>query len=138
MISPFLLGIGEFAASFRNTLFATILFPAAFAIGSYWGLIGFCLAWLIAFPIQLLSLVRRAALVSRTSIGSLLAPLLSPLVGSLIMYAVVRGSEVILPATLGVWTTLMSLVAVGVLVYLVYTMIFLLPVALELIGLVKR
>jgi O-antigen/teichoic acid export membrane protein len=138
MIPPFLLGIGEFAASFRNTLFATILFPAAFAIGSYWGLIGVCLAWLIAFPIQLLSLVRRAALVSRTSIGSLLIPLLSPLVGSLIMYAVVRGTAAIMPATLGVWTTLMSLIAIGVLVYLGYTLIFLRPVALELIGLVKR
>ncbi len=71
VITPFLMGLGEFAASFRNTLFAVILFPIAFVIGSHWGLVGVCVAWLVATPLRLLVLIRRAALVSRSSMRGL-------------------------------------------------------------------
>ena len=103
VIAPYLMGMGEFGASLRNPLFATILFPAAFVVGSHWGLIGVSAAWLAATPVQLMVLVRRAALVSRSSIGNLLAPLLPPLAGSAIMYLAVTEVSARLPSGWHLW-----------------------------------
>jgi teichuronic acid exporter len=138
IIPPFLMGLGEFAASFRNTLFATILFPAAFLLGSHWGLIGVCTAWLVAYPIQLLVLIRRAAIVSQSSAFGLVRPLLSPLAGSLLMYIAVRWTDAVLPAAFGNWTAITWLVAIGVLVYLGYVAMFLRPVVFEFASLARR
>ena len=137
LIPSFLSGIGEYIASFKNTLFATIMFPAAFVIGSHWGLVGVCAAWLVAYPLQLLSLVRRVALITKTPITGLLRPLLSPLAASLIMYVAVRTAAALLPDNLGVWSSIIWLVATGALVYLGYAATFFRPVFVELAGLVR-
>ncbi len=138
IIPSFLAGIGEYVASFKNTLFATILFVVAFVVGCHWGLIGVCAAWLVAYPLHLLSLLRRAALVTESSILDLITPLLSPLTGSLIMCAVVRAIAAVLPATTGGWSNLAFLVAIGVLVYVSYAFLFLRPILNELTTLVRR
>ncbi len=138
LIPPFLMGLGEFAASVRNMLFGAILFPIAIVIGSHWGLVGVCEAWLAAYPIQLLVLVRRAALVSHSSISSLLIPIVPPLIGALLMYAIVRWAGGVLPGGLGTPADLLSLVAIGVFVYAGYTLAFLRPLAFELARLARR
>lgn len=138
VIPSFLMGIGEVGASFRNTLFATILFPLAFIVGGQWGLVGVCAAWLVAYPLQLLNLMRRVALVTRTSIARLILPLMSPLAGSLIMCVAVRATAVLLPDGLSAGRSLAWLVAIGVLVYLGYAVLFLRPVIAELAGLFRR
>lgn len=138
LIPPFLMGLGEFAASVRNTLFGAILFPIAIVIGSHWGLVGVCEAWLAAYPIQLLVLLRRAAIVSRSSISSLLTPIIPPLIGGLLMYAIVRWAGGVLPGNLGTPTELLSLVALGVVVYAGYTLAFLRPLAFEFARLARR
>ena len=137
LIPSFLQGIGEIVASFKNTLFAAILFPVAFAIGSRWGLVGVCVAYLVAYPIQLLVLLRRVAIVAQVTILDLITPLLSPLAGSLLMYAGVRAVDVWLPAA-GAWSVAPWLVASGVLVYIGYTALFMRPLAAELAGLARR
>jgi O-antigen/teichoic acid export membrane protein len=137
LIPSFLIGIGEIRASVKNTLFATILFPVAFAIGSRWGLIGVCAAWLVAYPIQLLVLLRRVAIVSRVAIFELIAPLLPPLVGSLLMYVGVRALDLCLPAA-GAWSDVPWLVASGVLIYFGYTILFMRPLVAELMALARR
>lgn len=138
VIPPFLMGMGEFVASFRNTLYATILFPVAFVVGSHWGLIGVCTAWLIAYPIQLANLLRRVCLVAQASIGSLVSPLLSPLAGSLIMYGAVRWLAGAVPGGVGIWQGLLGLVAAGVLVYSAYTLAFMRGVVFEFVNLARR
>ena len=138
IIPSFLAGIGEYVASFKNTAFATVLFSVAFVVGSYWGLVGVCAAWLVAYPIYLLSLMRRVALVSGSSIVDQIAPLLSPLAGALIMYAAVRGAATMLPPDSGRWSELASLVAIGVCVYVCYALLFLRPIVAELAALVRR
>jgi teichuronic acid exporter len=138
IIPSFLSGIGEYVASLKNTVFATILFGVAFIVGCHWGLIGVCVAWLVAYPIHLSNLLRQVALVSGSSILDLITPLLPPLAGSLIMYAAVRAIAEVLPATVDRWSGLASLVAIGVLVYVGYALLFLRPILNELIALVRR
>ena len=52
ILPPFLMGLGQFKASFRNTAFGAILFPIAYAAGSPWGINGVCVAALLAYPVQ--------------------------------------------------------------------------------------
>ena len=139
MVPPFLIGIGEIVASFKNTVFAAVLYPAAFILGSHWGLIGVCVASLVAYPVQLAVLLRRVAIVTQTSLGALIAPLLPPLLGAALMSAAVRGVDLwLLPASLGAWSHFAWLIACGVLAYLGYTLLFLRPLIAEVAGLVRR
>jgi O-antigen/teichoic acid export membrane protein len=138
VIAPFLMGLGEFGASLRNTLFAAVLFPTAFAVGSHWGLIGVCTAWLFATPVQLIVLIRRAALVAGSSIGELLAPLLSPLAGSVLMYVAVTELSRRLPGGWHVWPSFLLLTATGVAVYSLYAALFMRPLFAELRDLARR
>jgi teichuronic acid exporter len=137
IIPSFLMGLGEFGASFKNTLFATILFPVAFTIGSYWGLVGVCVAWLVAYPVQLLSLLRRVALVTQTRLGGLISPLLSPLAGSLLMYVGVRAVHILLPDGVAPASTLACLVATGMIIYFGYALLFLRPLFDELLAIAR-
>jgi O-antigen/teichoic acid export membrane protein len=137
LISPFLVGIGEYVASFKNTLFATVLFPVAFIVSSHWGLIGICAAWLVAYPLQLVVLLRRVALATRTSMIGLVLPLVPPIAGALVMYGAVRITTSLLPDGLGDKFSLATLVATGVVVYLGYAAAMLRPVFGELSGLVR-
>jgi O-antigen/teichoic acid export membrane protein len=138
VIAPFLMGLGEFGASFRNTLFAVILFPAAFIVGSHWGLVGVCVAWVAATPVQLIVLIRRAALVSHSSITSLVTPLLPPLAGSLVMYLVVNRVAALLPSGWHLWPSFLLLVATGIGVYLAYAAVAMRPVFAEFRDLLRR
>jgi hypothetical protein len=137
VIPSFLAGIGEYVASLKNTVFATVLFSVAFVVGSHWGLIGVCAAWLVAYPLHLANLLRRVALVSGSSILDLVAPLLSPLAGSLIMYGAVRAVAAMLPSGADGWSGLGWLVAIGVAIYAGYALLFLRPILNELAALVR-
>ena len=138
LLPSFLIGLGEYVASFKNTLYATILFPAAFIAGSHWGLLGVCGAWLVASPLQLLSRFDRVALATKSSTFGLMLPLLPPLAGSLLMYVAVRLAAGALPPSLGSLGGLLCLVAVGALIYLGYAALFMRPVLAELANLLRR
>jgi teichuronic acid exporter len=137
IIPPFLMGLGQFAASLRNTIFGIVLFPVAFVVGSHWGLVGVCVAWLAAVPVQLLVLMRRVARISHTSIGDLAAAISPPLAGSVLMYLSVRTVAAVLP-NWPVWGSFGALVAIGVVVYLLFGLLFMRPRFAELFDLVRR
>jgi teichuronic acid exporter len=138
VISPFLMGLGEFGASFRNTLFAVVLYPTAFVIGSQWGLTGVCVAWLGAVPLQLFVLMRRAAMVAHASIAELASPILAPLAGSLLMYLILREVSVLRHGQGDLWPCFVAQVATGVAVYALFAAVFMRPLFAELLELVRR
>lgn len=49
--APLVSGIGRPDVHAGNMVIAIIIMPVAFLIGCRWGLIGLCLAWVVAFPI---------------------------------------------------------------------------------------
>jgi O-antigen/teichoic acid export membrane protein len=55
MLSPVvhaaLQGVGRADVSLRNTLFAAVVMPAAFYVGSKFDLLGLALAWVVIFPL---------------------------------------------------------------------------------------
>jgi teichuronic acid exporter len=138
IVPAFLFGLGEFKASFRNTVFASILFPAAFLLGSYWGLIGVCVASLFAYPIHLASLLRRVALVTKRPLAWLIQPLLSPFAGALLMYVGVYTLSTMLPVGARPIDSLALLVTVGGIIYLAYSLVFLRDLFGEFWSLARR
>lgn len=54
--------LGRPQVALNNVIVASLIMPAAFYIGSGWGLIGVSVAWLTAFPIVMLINIRRTAL----------------------------------------------------------------------------
>jgi O-antigen/teichoic acid export membrane protein len=138
LVPSFLIGTGEFAASFKNVVFASVLFPAAFLVGSHWGLLGVCVAWVVTYPVNLLNLFRRVGRVTNTSLTSLIQPLLSPLAGSLAMYIAVEVTRTALPGGIDPAKSLAFLIITGLAVYLTYTAIFLRPLLGEFTSLVRR
>jgi hypothetical protein len=110
----------------------------AFLIGSYWGLFGICIAWLIASPLHLFSLLRRVALVTNTPVMSLIQPLLPPLAGSLIMYIAVHIIEAALSSGANQLNSLFLLSMAGAVIYFSYSLLFLRPIFGEFLNLVRR
>jgi O-antigen/teichoic acid export membrane protein len=47
-------GIGRSGVVFMNVLTACLVMPVAFWIGANWGLLGLCIAWVLAFPLVLI------------------------------------------------------------------------------------
>jgi O-antigen/teichoic acid export membrane protein len=136
IMSPFLMGLGQFRASFRNTLFAAILFPLAYAMGSPWGIDGVCVAATVAYPLQFLVLVRRCAKSIETSAGTLLRPLVRPFLGALVMYGCVLGIQVLLPPEpVGLVTAV--LVTAGATIYGAFCLIFCWPTIQEFFDLAR-
>jgi teichuronic acid exporter len=136
ILTPFLTGLGQFRASFRNTLFTAILFPLAFAMGSPWGIDGVCVAATVAYPLQFLVLTRRCAISIETDAGTLLRPLVRPFLGALVMYGCVLGIQVLLPRVpLGFATAV--LITAGATIYCVFCLIFCRPIVQEFFDLAR-
>ena len=138
LVPSFLIGTGQFAASFKNVAFASALMPTAFLVGSHWGLLGVCAAWVIAYPVNLLNLFRRVSRVADMSLTSLIQPLLSPLAGSLMMYIVVLITQNSLPRGIVPINSLVLLIITGTLAYFSYSIVFLRPIFAELLSLARR
>ncbi len=138
LVPSFLIGTGQFVASLKNVAFASVLMPSAFFIGSHWGLLGVCGAWVVAYPVNFMNLFRRVSGVTDTSVGSLIRPLLSPLVGSLVMYVVVQMARLALPTGVGPASSLILLILIGAVAYFTYSIVFLKSILGELFGLVRR
>jgi O-antigen/teichoic acid export membrane protein len=51
MFSPVISSYGRPDVTMQNMVAALIIMPAAFYIGAHWGILGLCLAWVIAFPL---------------------------------------------------------------------------------------
>jgi teichuronic acid exporter len=137
ILPSFLMGIGHFRASFRNTLFGTILFPLAYAIGSRWGIEGVCVAAALAYPVQFLVLVRRCVISTGADIGAFLQPLAKPFIGAALMYCCVVGAQAALPHVPQALIALL-LVAFGTLIYGSFCLIFCRPTVHEFVALARR
>jgi O-antigen/teichoic acid export membrane protein len=84
-IPPAVNGIGRPEVITGNMLFAVIIMPCAFLIGTQWGIIGLCYAWLTAYPILFSIMTWRALRVLRISIKALLGSALVPFLASGVM-----------------------------------------------------
>jgi O-antigen/teichoic acid export membrane protein len=137
ILSSYLTGIGQFQASFRNTVFGMILFPVAYVIGSRWGVEGVCWAAALAYPVQFLVLARRCAISTKADIWTFLQPLARPLFGAAVMFCSLLWAQALLHSEpLGLVATF--LISLGVTIYGGFCLIFCRPTIRELVSLARR
>jgi O-antigen/teichoic acid export membrane protein len=117
LLAPFLIALGEVRASFINTAAAILLYIVAYTIGSFWGLVGVCIAGAVAYPIQLLFLAYRIGTVTGSPALGIVAPMLRPLLCATFMFLIVFGVRAAIGPELAAAPRLVVLVLVGALAY---------------------
>ena len=100
----------------RNVATSAILMPAAFALGSQWGIVGLSVAWLAAFPVVFAINMRRAMRLMHLRMAGLLIAMSRSAASAGMMYAVVAGTRFSFDVD-GVWR-LALLIGVGAVTHL--------------------
>jgi teichuronic acid exporter len=121
-----------------NDLFALIVLPTAFYVGSYRGIVGIAWGWVVAYPIVVLPLYRKAFQIVGMKTRDYLRCLLPALTGTVAMIPAVEWVKYRLPASPSLWLRLMVEVAVGALVYVGAVFLFHRRRVLVLIQLAKH
>ncbi|MFT4519672.1 MAG: teichuronic acid exporter [Halioglobus sp.] len=114
---PLLWGIGKPGTSVTIFLIAAILMPAAFYVGSGWGVIGLAYAWLCAYPVVFVVTAARACLAVELSALHYFAQMARPVAAGLIMYATLSFLQTFPPVIATQWVYLVALIAAGALTY---------------------
>jgi teichuronic acid exporter len=90
-------GMGRSRTVLINVVSALLVMPAAFWIGSHWGLFGLSMAWLIGFPFVFLSNLWRVLPLVGLKLVDLLAAIARPALSAAGMYACVSAVRTLLP-----------------------------------------
>lgn len=117
ILTPVLNAIGDTRFVAFNNLFALVLMPTAFLVGSRWGTAGVAAGWLLVHPIIVLVLFRRV--VRRIDLRPVeyLGSLWPAASGTLAVAVTVLGTKAFLPQSLPAMVVLLVQVVVGGLTY---------------------
>jgi len=125
MVLPTILeGLGMAGAVFRYQLLSAAVMPLGFLAGSHWGLRGVTSAWLVAFPIVYLWLLRKTLSVLGIRIAVFLDSIKPVLAANVLMAGGVLAARLAI-TSFGPGERLAALVAVGASVYAVTLAAFL-------------
>jgi O-antigen/teichoic acid export membrane protein len=116
LVQSMLKGLGRADASFRNILTASVLMPLAFLIGSKWGIVGVCAAWLVAYPIYFVIMSKRSCRIIGIGFIDLLKAMGRPFLASAGMYLAVVVIRQLIAGVLSTLTGLVLLIISGAVV----------------------
>jgi O-antigen/teichoic acid export membrane protein len=116
-LPPFLKGLGHVRLSLTNAMLAFALLPPAFLIGSVWGVLGLCVAWLAVYPPYFALTILRAGRVTPLTLGAAARAMARPTFAAAAMYGVVAGIAALFPAGSAPIVELGVLVLTGALTY---------------------
>lgn len=111
------IGVGQAATDFRNNLAIAVVLPAAFYVGSSWGVDGLAASWLVAIPLLFLLNFHRLARAVSVDVKDLARAIWRPAVAGAAMYLAVSAARLPL-ADLAALARLPLLVGVGAVAYL--------------------
>ena len=114
--------VGHQNVDFRNTVTGALLMPPAFLVGSFWGLQGLLVAWVIAVPLVFALNFQRALPILGVPLRAfLLRALFRPALAAGVMYGSVWGARMLLPAKTLPVIGLVVLCLTGAVAYVVFT-----------------
>jgi len=126
MLGPFLntafQGIGRGSVVLMNVLTASLVMPAAFWIGTKWGLLGLSMAWLIGFPLLFLVNLHRMLPLVGLKLSDVLAAAALPAMAAAAMYACVAVARRLLAPGLPAPVLMATLIAAGAAGYVIITL----------------
>lgn len=85
IFGPVVSGRGRPDVIMWNMVAAFVIMPAAFIIGSHWGIVGLCLAWVIAYPVLFALMAYRVLRVLQVPIGQFIKACRLPVAASMVM-----------------------------------------------------
>jgi O-antigen/teichoic acid export membrane protein len=137
MLSPVLNGLGRPEVSLRNSVtdFAIVIF--ALLIGTQWGAVGVCWAWVLGASLSFLINLRRSMPVIGGRFWEFMSGVLPSAASALAMYAAIVALRFILSDGEPLWRMLLS-IALGAVVYAVLSLLFNRPVVMRAFGLLRR
>ena len=124
LLPQVLLVTGEFKFALWVGLVMAVVMPAAFWIGSRWGLAGVAAGWVIAYPFCALPLYVRTAKTIELSTRDYISALRPAIEGTLAMAAIVLTVKLAMPAGVLAGARLSAQVAAGALAYPAFLWIF--------------
>jgi len=124
LMNPAVLGVGRADISFANAFVAFALMPVAFVVGSFWGLLGVSLSWVITFPIVFCINLLQVTKVLAINFVEVLKAMWLPFLAGLIMYACVLFVKCIPIVNIQDVPKIFTLIGCGVLVYFGMTFLF--------------
>ncbi len=86
IIPSALMGVGRPDINVKNQMIACIMIPLAIFAGVNWGLLGVCLAWVIAYPAYFIIVLNRALPVLNVKVLDYLSTMRGALLCALVMY----------------------------------------------------
>jgi O-antigen/teichoic acid export membrane protein len=116
-LPPYLKGLGYARLSLTNTMLAFVLLPIAFLIGSAWGALGLCIAWLAVYPPYFAITLVRAGRVTPITLGATLRAIAPSFLAATAMYLGVVAVGTTLPVAAGPALHLVVLIALGAVIY---------------------
>jgi PST family polysaccharide transporter len=117
IIPQVVIALGDTAFLMRNGVLAIVVMPAAFLIGTHWGLAGVGWAWMIAYPIVAVPMYVKLYRMIDLRAGPYLRSIWPAASGVLAMSVVVLCVRAALPAGLALAPRLAAQVAAGGLTY---------------------
>jgi len=135
---PVIDGVGRPAVNTVNQVIALLLMSASFVIGSYWGLIGVSVSWLIAYPVLVIIMLLRSLPVIGLGLGDILQAIRKPALCGVVMYLGVLFVRLLFRSELVSPVLFVTLVLTGVCVYAVLALLINREGYREIIGLVTK
>ncbi len=118
IMSPVLRGIGRADAALLNLIISAFIMTSAFLIGSNWGLIGICYAWLIAYPLVYSIVIIRSMRVFDIPLISYLKCLYKPIIAALGLYLAVYYAREFVPNSINAIAHFSIMIIIGVAAYI--------------------
>jgi O-antigen/teichoic acid export membrane protein len=116
LFPPLLQGIGRPDTSVINLLMAVIVMPAAFLVGTLWGIIGVSIAWAIAYPVVFTVMLARSVPLIGISIKQSVMAAAMPALVSIVMYITVIVSKSVMSVEADVVRLIVS-ITIGASIY---------------------
>jgi teichuronic acid exporter len=138
LLPPYLQGIGDSRAAFWCTMIGLVVFPPAFLLGSRWGIMGVCYAWLAAYPLVYALNALVAARRGGLDMGAFLLTPVQPMVAGAVMIGTTTLLRASLPPDIPELARFAILVAAGAAVYVAILCAVFRERALELLRLIQR
>lgn len=130
-------GVGRFDVGLANISITLAVMVSAFLAGVHWGLIGLCLAWLIATPLVFAATMRRNLAVLAVPVKSFLVSMGRPAGAASMMFVVVTVCRMTIPANVTRPVQLALLILAGALTYVLMTLLVNRRASSEALALVR-
>lgn len=134
LMAPAVMGVGRADISFKNVLLASIVMTLSFYLGSFFGIIGVCLGWIIVYPIVTAANLFRVSIVLKLKMRHIAGSISRPFWAAIIMYCGTAIYRVNSKSLEGTSERLIAEITIGAVLYLISILVLDRKIVCEIFG----